>query len=289
MTTTTQALEQQANHPAAVLAARYGGRIAALVPTHVNGQAWLRQATGTLRDPKLLAAAQADFDSFVSAIEHAAILGLRPGTEEFYLIPRKIKGKLTVQGITGYQGLVDLMYRSGAVGSVVVETVRKADAFRYVPGRDPRPIHEIDWMADDRGDLALVYAFALMSGGATSKVVVINRYKIHTQHRAKSEGFKFDPDGSPWTLNEEAMWLKTGARQLSKWVPTSTEYIAQRAHAEAVGRRPIDVSALQAMADRPAIQAAPGVAEASPDPAPGTPQYDEWAAEQDTAQYGDTQ
>lgn len=285
MTTTSQALEQQANHPAAQLAQRYGGRIAALVPTHVNGQAWLRQATGTLRDPKLAAAARADFDSFVSAIERAAILGLRPGTEEYYLIPRKIKGKLTVQGITGYQGLVDLMYRSGAVESVVVETVCKADGFRYVPGRDPRPIHEIDWMADDRGELALVYAFALMSGGATSKVVVINRRKIETQHRAKSEGYRFDPDSSPWTLSEEAMWLKTGARQLAKWVPTSTEYIAQRAHAEVVGSRPIDVSALQAMDDRPAIQSTTVASE----PPPGTPEHEDWAAEQDAQQYGATE
>lgn len=262
MTTTTQALEQRDNHPAVRLQQQYAARLAALVPSHVNGDAWVRQATGTLRDEKLAAAAMNDFGSFVTAVERAAILGLRPGSEEYYLIPRKIRGQLQVQGIIGYQGLVDLMYRSGAVESVVVENVRQSDRFLYVPGRDPRPVHEIDWDADDRGPLRLVYAYGVMNGGATSKVVVINRHKVETEHRAKSEGFNYRPADSPWTVNEDAMWLKTGARQLSKWVPTSTEYIAQRAHAEVVGgrdvsARPIDVSALQAMDDRPAIVASP--------------------------------
>lgn len=78
-----------------------------------------------------------------------------------------------------------------------------------------------------------------MTAGGTSKVVVINRHTIENVHRAKSDGYT-DRDGapnkySPWVTNEEAMWLKTAARQLAKWVPTSTEYIAQRLKAETTG------------------------------------------------------
>lgn len=267
--TISTALEQRDNHPAARLQAQYATRIASLVPSHVNGEAWVRQATGTLRDEKLAEAAQADFGSFLSAIERAAVLGLRPGTEEFYLQPRKVKGKLQVQGIVGYQGLVDLMYRSGAVASVVVEVVRTSDRFAFTPGRMPKPEHEIDWDAADRGELRLAYAYADMISGGTSKVVVINRTKMYDEHRAKSEGYIVDewegPQGSrrrtgkkivnessPWVVNEEAMWLKTAARQLAKWVPTSTEYVAQRAQADRVA-----VSVVERAAALPAIAAAP--------------------------------
>jgi recombination protein RecT len=269
MTTTTgQALANKQEHPAAVLQRQYSGRLAALVPTHVNGEAWVRQATGTLRDADLAAAAQNDFGSFVAAVERAAVLGLRPGTEEYYLQPRKIKGRLQVQGIVGYQGLIDLMYRSGAVASVVVEAVRRADGFAYMPGRDNRPIHEIDWDAEDRGELRLVYAYAVMKGGSTSKVVVINRAKMYAEHRAKSEGYEVDVwendrrtgkkkinQHSPWVTNEESMWLKTAARQLAKWVPTSTEYIAQQAQARHVAASVVH----RADSPAPAVQSAPSV------------------------------
>lgn len=252
MTVTSQAIATQGNHPAVVLQQKYATRIAGLVPSHVNGDMWVRMASGTLRDPKLCEAAMANFDSFLQEIERAAVLGLRPGSEEFYLQPRKVKGKLQVQGIIGYQGLVDLMYRAGAVASVVVEVVREKDVFRYTPGRDEIPVHEIDWDSDDRGPLRLCYAYAKMTSGSYSKVVVINKAKMYSEHRAKSEGYiitdwntkekKVNPN-SPWVVFEESMWLKTGARQLSKWVPTSTEYISQRRRAEVTGSRaPVDIS-----------------------------------------------
>lgn len=153
MTTTEQAIEQRNNHPAVIVKTQYTERLQALVPSHVNGAQWVAQAIAPLRDPKLAEAAQADFQSFVQALERAAVLGLRPGSEEFYLVPRKVKGRLQVQGIVGYQGLIELMYRPGTVASVVVETVRENDVFSYVPGRDERPTHEIDWDSTGRGPL----------------------------------------------------------------------------------------------------------------------------------------
>lgn len=277
---TSQALAQRQLDPGTRVQQQYAQRIASLVPTHVNGEAWVRQLTGTLRDEKLAAAAASDFGSFLAAAERAAVLGLRPGTEEYYLRPIKIKGRLQVQGIVGYQGYVDLMYRSGAVSSVVVEVVRTLDRFDYSPGRMSKPLHDIDWDADNRGDLRLVYAYAEMMGGGTSKVVVINRQKMYDEHRAKSDGYLIDVwvhnkrtgekkvnEQSPWVAHEESMWLKTGARQLAKWVPTSTEYIAQRAQAEHVAARataiasnlPTQLAAVPSTpaAGMPALPAAP--------------------------------
>lgn len=274
-TTTGQALRQQQEHPAVILQRQYSGRLASLVPSHVNGEAWVRQATGTLRDPKLAEAAKADFGSFVAAVERAAVLGLRPGTEEYYLIPRKIRNGLQIQGIIGYQGLVDLMYRSGAVASVVVEVVRKADRFSYSPGRDQRPVHEIDWDLEDRGPLRLAYSYAEMTGGAVSKVIVLNQRQIYDNHRARSEGYEVSvwKNGrrtgerqvnphSPWVEFEESMWLKTLARQLSKWVPTSTEYISQRAQADVVA-----TSVVQRAAEAPSATPVPAPVPAAALPA----------------------
>jgi hypothetical protein len=89
---------------------------------------------------------------FLAALLDAARLGLEPGTEQYYLTPRKVKGRLEILGIVGYQGYIELMYRAGAVSSVVAEVVYSNDKFTVPAGPDERPVHEIDWDADDRGD-----------------------------------------------------------------------------------------------------------------------------------------
>ncbi|MEV5538509.1 recombinase RecT [Saccharopolyspora shandongensis] len=200
----------------------YRADLAQVMPTHVRPDVFVRVATGVVRrDPKLQQAANNSPTSLMVALMDAARLGLEPGTEQYYLTPRKNKqGRFEVLGIPGYQGYIELMYRSGAVASVVVEVVRANDKFSYRPGRDTVPEHDIDWMSADRGELVLVYAYARMTGGATSKVVVLNRDHIA---KAKESSQGANSSYSPWQNHEEAMWLKTAARRLSKWVPTSTE------------------------------------------------------------------
>jgi hypothetical protein len=102
--------------------------------------------------------------------------------------------------------------------------------FRFSPGADEIPVHEIDWDADDRGHLRLVYAFARMKDGATSKVVVLNQTAIN-RIMESSPGSSYD--SSPWQKHPDAMWLKSAVRQLTKWVPTSSEYRDQVAQAPA--------------------------------------------------------
>ncbi|MET7788092.1 recombinase RecT [Streptomyces sp900116325] len=184
------------------------------------------------RDEKLAQAAQNDVGQLISVLMDAARLGLEPGTEQYYLVPRwnKKKGCTEVTGVRGYQGEIELMYRAGAVSSVIVEVVYDADKFEYRPGRDERPIHEIDWDAKDRGQLRLAYAYAVMKDGATSKVVVLNKGHI-AKARAKSDSA--DKNWSSWNTDEEAMWLKTAAHRLTKWVPTSAEYIREQLRVKA--------------------------------------------------------
>jgi recombination protein RecT len=223
---------------------QYREEYAALVPSHVNADQWVRLAVGAIRGNKMLEqAAKTDIGVFLRELKIAARLGLEPGTEQFYLTPRKSKAhqyKFIIQGIVGYQGIVELIYRAGAVSSVVVETVRANDKFRYIVGRDERPVHDVDWFGGDRGDLVGVYAYAVMKDGATSKVVILNRQQVMDAKSLSDSAKGNGADYSPWNTNEEAMWLKTAARRLAKWVPTSAEYMREqlRAQAEVAGELP---------------------------------------------------
>ncbi|MFD9047631.1 recombinase RecT [Streptomyces zaomyceticus] len=243
----SNALATRDNGPGA-LVAQHRGDIELVMPSHMQKRvgAWIRTTQGLLRrDEKLLKAAQNDPGQFMAVLLDAARLGLEPGTEQYYLVPRwnNKKRHTEVTGVRGYQGEIELMYRAGAVSSVIVEVVYENDQFEYRPGRDERPLHEIDWDAEDRGKLRLAYAYAVMKDGATSKVVVLNRGHI-AKARAKSDSA--DKDWSPWNTDTEAMWLKTAAHRLTKWVPTSAEYIREqlRAHADVAAEQVLATAAL---------------------------------------------
>lgn len=221
MTSISNAVAKRDTSPAA-LVKEYTPDFATMLPSHIKPDQWARLAVGALRrDPKLAQAAANDTGVFLSQLSNAARLGLEPGTEQFYLTVRKERGVEKVLGIPGYQGLIELIYRAGAVSSVVAEVVYSGDTFEYAPGRDERPTHVIDWDAEDRGDLRLAYAYAVMKDGATSKVIVLNKHDI-TRIKRSSQGA--NSDYSPWNTNPAAMWLKSAVRQLAKWVPTSAEY-----------------------------------------------------------------
>jgi recombination protein RecT len=176
---------------------------------------------------------------FLAALLDAARLGLTPGSEEYYLTPRKVKGRLEILGIVGYQGYIELMYRAGAVASVVAEVVRENDEYRYQRGIDEAPLHRFPPFAReaDRGQLIGTYAYARMKDGAISRIIELNRDDIA---RIKAVNPASGSEYSPWTNWEAAMWLKSAARQLRKWVPTSAEFLREQARALAEANRVAD-------------------------------------------------
>lgn len=224
------------------LVKQHSDSFALVLPSHVKPDQWVRLAQGALKRGKrvterqsphygkyeLEAAALNNPGVFLASLLDAARLGLEPGTEQYYLTPRKVKGQLEILGIVGYQGHIELMYRAGAISSVVAECVYTGDTFQFRPGQDERPVHDIDWDSEDRGALRLVYAYAVMKDGATSKVVVLNKAAI-AKIKASSQGG--DTEYSPWRKHESAMWLKSAVRQLAKWVPTSAEYMREQLRA----------------------------------------------------------
>lgn len=267
-TTVTQAVAQRDNTPRGMVAA-YRADFASVLPSHVRPETWVRLAQGALKKGRVVAGGMTELEVaarnnpgvFMAALLDAARLGLEPGTEQYYLTPRKVRGQLEILGIVGYQGIVELIYRAGAVSSVVAECVYAGDHFAFRPGRDDVPDHDIDWDADDRGELRLAYAYARMKDGTTSKVVVLNRAAIE---RIKKSSQGASSEYSPWVQHEPAMWLKSAVRQLAKWVPTSAEF----------RREELRSAAVVAAETRPALAAPPfappsitaGLDDVDPDP-----------------------
>lgn len=219
--TVSTAVAQQEAGPVQIIKS-HRDKLSPVLPDHIDADQFIGLAAGALfRDPKLMEAANNNVGALMNALMRCAALGHQPGTEEFYLIPRKNKGRPEIQGIEGYRGIVERMYRSGAVASVIVREVCENDRFEFIEGEHDKPIHSIDWFGGGRGQMIGVYAYAILTTKAVSRVVVLSKDDVMAA-KAKSDGAS--SDYSPWNTNERAMWWKTAARRLEPWVPTSAEY-----------------------------------------------------------------
>lgn len=207
------------------------------LPRHVSVDRFLRMAlTATQKTPKLLDCTQ---ESLLAALLESARLGLEPGTKQAAIVPMGKDATFIAQ----WQGLVELMYRSGRVSSVTAEFVREADAWDYKIGDGGEFWHRPDLLAANRGPIVLVYAFAEIKGGGRSKIVTLNRAEAEEvrdkyskayalaerNRRAEPAEFARTPDkgwfNSTWHTEFDAMWRKSAVRRLADWVPQSPELI----------------------------------------------------------------
>lgn len=220
----------------------YHDDFALALPSHVDAEQWIRQGLACMRkDADLWRAANNDQYQTMRVLFEAARLGHVPGTKEFYLVPRgnkdlgyepnpkkpgKNRAKQEITGIEGYHGIVERMYRAGAITSVVAELVHENDSFRPRPGEPP--IHDANWFGE-RGEVIGGYAYATMREGGISRVVIMSLDEIN-EHRDASDSWKFESTRqySPWAKWPKQMRLKTLARALEPWVPTSSEYLRER-------------------------------------------------------------
>lgn len=265
-TTVTQAVAQRDTSPTGLIR-QYSDSFARVLPSQVKPETWVRLAEGAMKRGKRISArndpnfgrfeievaAGNNPGVFLAALLDAARLGLEPGTEAYYLTPRKVRGQLEILGIVGYQGYIELMYRAGAVASVVVNVVRERDEYEFMSGQVDReqpkrwdgpqmvPWHKIPGgnfaREASRGPLVGAYAYAWMTNGAVSKVVELNEDDIE---RIKGANPASDSEYSPWRNHPASMWMKSAARQLKKWVPTSAEYRNVQAAADLRAREVAD-------------------------------------------------
>lgn len=224
MSATSQAIAKRNDGPEQVIQ-NYADDFGMVLPSHVNPDHFIRLAQSALRrNPDLKSAASKDVGSFLAALLDCARYGLEPG-DTYHLVPFGNK----VVGIKDYSGEIELMYRTGRISAVKCEVVYERDHFRWNPTTMDRPEHEADWFGDDRGAMVGVYAYAELIGGATTRVVVLNRKDI-ADIRAVSK--TADRADGMWVKWPDRAWRKSAVHQLWNWVPKSAEYLTSDAAAK---------------------------------------------------------
>ena len=202
------------------LVQKMGPELARALPKHVTADRMARIVITALRTtPKLADCTPA---SFLSSVLNCAQLGLEPNTplQHAFLIPRRNNRKNCVDCtlVLGYQGMLELSYRSGFLAGVDVASVRKGDDFTYSYGLKPflRLVHSD---AADREEQPITHAYVIfhLKGGA-DQFKVLSRAQID-KRRARSAS----PNDGPWVTDEEEMSNKTVIRAGWKLVPKSAE------------------------------------------------------------------
>lgn len=218
-----QRMQQATNTPAQQRPATLADHIknmepqfAMAAPKGMEAQQLVRDALTVLRqNPQL---AQCTPQTVLGGLMTCAQLGLRPGVlGQSYLIPFKNKGTMEAQLVIGYAGLIDLAHRSGQIKSLIARTVYTNDHFDVDYGLEDKLVHK-PYMGGDKGEPVAYYAIAKFNSGGHA-FVVMSHDEMVTYKSKHSKTSKW----GPWVDHFEAMAHKTCVRQLSKWMPKSTE------------------------------------------------------------------
>ena len=172
---------------------------------------WLQMARlAVMRDPNLVASAKRDPGSLMQALLDCAEKGHIPGTEDYYLVPRKGG----IQGMESWKGIAKRIMRSGRYQSIVNEVVYEGEKFEFNPNTMDRPVHEINYMTRISGTPVLSYAYTLDHEGKPSTVAVADpRYIAKVKKNSR---------GTVWADWDEQMYRKTAVKMLQDYVDTSS-------------------------------------------------------------------
>lgn len=177
----------------------------------------VRDALTCLRTTPSLA--RCEPTTVLGALMTCAQLGLRPGVlGHAWLLPFRDRrdGVHKAELVIGYQGLVDLAHRSGRVASLVARTVYEGDTFDVEYGLSDNLIHKPK-LFGERGEPIAYYAVVHYTSGGHGFVVMSHAEMCdyRDKHAKSTRG--------PWRDHFEPMSWKTCVRQLSRWMPRSTE------------------------------------------------------------------
>lgn len=166
--------------------------------------------------PKIAECSQ---QSLISAVIQTAQLGLQPGNMgHIHLVPFNNKGKMEVQLIIGYKGLVELVNRSGEATILTAEVVKERDQFQYELGLNPILRHIP--ASGDRGKMIGVYCIAKNTIANEKVFVYMQEDEIDKVRKASKAG---SSEYSPWNTWPEEMAKKTAVKRISKLLPLSAE------------------------------------------------------------------
>jgi recombination protein RecT len=231
-------------------------RIAEIAAAHIDPARMVKMALMACEKvPQLM---ECSPKSVFMGLLQAAEMGLEVGSGfgHAYLLP--FKGEATL--VVGYQGYIELMYRTGHVSSVRAALCFEGDAWEYEEGTTPRIVHKPDLDAD-RTPETLRFAYAvvhLTSGGPPVQMVMTKKEIEATRKRSPSAS----SSKSPWVTDYLAMAQKSPIRRIAKMLPKSREL----AQALDIDENPDSESVKRWQSDLD--QALSGEVEASTTPAP---------------------
>lgn len=156
--------------------------------------------------------------SVLGCVMESAQLGLELNTGgQCWMVPFKGKAQL----IIGYQGYIDLAYRTNMLAVVQANVVYENDKFEYHRGfgtnESPRIYHEPNELEmSERGALRGAYMAACLKESTTWILHYMSRPEILERKRLSKAAARSD---SPWKTDEAAMWRKTVIREGQRWLP----------------------------------------------------------------------
>ncbi|MFD5788660.1 recombinase RecT [Streptomyces sp. NPDC127037] len=204
---------------------QYGADFTKALPSHIDVKTFLSAVRASL--PGLVHCTPA---SLRQALLTCARFGLVPDGRHAVI---KREGKLAVF-VPMAQGYVELMYRSGRVGSVHVGMVHEHDEWSYEPTA-PSPLDfthkpRVELSKKERGAPILAYAFCWLTSGVRSQVIVLNREDAEAIRDEYSQAYRRAQESgkadSFWHTDFDKMWAKSALRRLHKVVPMSAELVA---------------------------------------------------------------
>lgn len=195
----------------------FKSKIAMALPGHIKPDRMMRiAATAAQKNPALLKASPS---SFMMSMLDLSAAGLEPDGRRAALVCYKDECKAMIM----YQGLVELIMRTGLVSRVHADVVCANDDFEFDRGEVKQ--HKID-LKKERGEAYAAYAIVSFKDG-TSKAEVMTKAEIESI-RDRSQGYQAFKKGytksNPWQSDPMEMWKKTAFRRCAKWVPVSNEY-----------------------------------------------------------------
>lgn len=212
--------------------------IAKQLPRQIKPDAFLRVIlTGLKNSKQAKQLANCSRPSLWGAMLEAARYGLMPFTDEGAIVPFGD----TATFIPQYQGLIQIMFRTGMVSGVTFNLIHQADDWEVEYGTNGRFYHrprfvDANGVPVDRGDPILAYCYVTLKDGSITSPTFVTRdaavevMQTHSrswqnaERRWQNTNGKYGRD-STWHTEFNSMWLKTSVRQHAKSAPKSPELI----------------------------------------------------------------
>jgi recombination protein RecT len=205
----------------------------AMLPDHIAVDNFTRVAQTAIQlNPDLQKCAPR---SLLAACTKAAEAGLVPDGEQGAIVAYNVKvskrgepdrWEKQAKFLPMYQGLRDLVARSGEVKQWKARLVYEGDYFDYVDGDEEHLIHKPAFEED--APITHVYSIAYLANGEISRCVM--RISDVEKIRRRSKG----ADSGPWSTDYGQMAIKTCFRRHYKMLPRAKDDMARQRMATAV-------------------------------------------------------